>query len=60
MDLDFKKVRKEAEEEVLKEKAEIAKEKIKAKLKAIDLAEKVVKNLKCELEDLEDELQQSK
>lgn len=49
---DIKKAKEEAEKEFAEEKAKIAKEKIKAKLKQLDTAKKVVANLQRELDDL--------
>lgn len=60
MALDYKKIREEAQAEVDKERAEKAKARIKDKLKALEQAKQVVKNLERELIDLEDELQQNK
>lgn len=60
MALDFKKIREEAEAEFEKERGEKAKQRLKIKLKELDTARQVVKNLERELEDLEDELQQNK
>lgn len=56
---DVKKASEEAAAEIQKEKAEKAKGRIKEKLVLIDKAEKVVANLKRELEDLYGELGQN-
>lgn len=56
MAVDISKAKKEAEEEVEKEDMELAKRKYKSKLQELKAAEKVVKNVKRELEDLDDEL----
>lgn len=50
--LDVQEARKQAEAEVAEEKFSSAKHSIKLKLKEIERAEKVVRNLKRELEDL--------
>lgn len=55
---DMARAKKEAAEELKKERMDLAKCKMKDKLREIDQAEKIVKNLKRELEDLEDELSQ--
>lgn len=47
-----KDLRQQAEKEVAEEKAKAAKEKIKAKLKDLDKAKLVVRNIERELEDL--------
>ena len=60
MSLDFKKIKEDAQKEFDEERETVAKRKIKAKLKELDTAKQVVKNLERELEDLEDELQQGK
>ena len=52
----FKKAKLEAIKEVGEEKIKAAKEQIKGKLTELEDAEQVVKNLKRELEDLEDEI----
>ena len=49
---DTKTLREQAEEEVAQEKAKAAKEKIKVKLKELDKAKLVVRNIERELEDL--------
>jgi len=56
--MNIKEIKKQALEEFNEEKAKEAKSKIKSKLKELDRAEKVVANIKRELEDLEDELSQ--
>lgn len=45
-------LREQAEKEVAEEKQKAAKEKIKIKLKELDKAELVVRNIKRELDDL--------
>lgn len=50
--LDIKQVKKEAEEEVQKERLEKAKKQIKKKLQEIEAAKLCVRNLERELEDL--------
>lgn len=49
---DAKSLREQAEEEVAQEKAKAAKEKIKIKLKELDKAKLIVRNIERELEDL--------
>lgn len=56
---DIKKAQEEATKEFLDEKQKHAKERIKDKLKLLDKAELVVKNLRRELDDLYVELGQS-
>ncbi|MHC4616791.1 MAG: hypothetical protein ACYTEQ_03460 [Planctomycetota bacterium] len=56
--LDIARVKKEAAEEVQREKLEKAKSQIKDKLRELDAAKKVVANLDRELEDLYDEIAQ--
>lgn len=55
---DVKSLREQAEKEVAEEKAKAAKEKIKTKLKELDKAELIVRNIKRELEDLMIEVSQ--
>ena len=47
-----KSLREQAEAEVAEERAKAAKEKIKTKLKDLDRAELVVRNIKREIDDL--------
>lgn len=49
---DIKKVKETAEKEYREEKEKEAKEKIKVKLKELDKAKQVVRNLERELDDL--------
>lgn len=51
-------IREQAEKEVAEEKQKAAKEKIKIKLKELDKAELVVRNIKRELDDLIIEISQ--
>ena len=55
-EFDVKSAKDQALAELTKERQENAKLKIKAKLKELEAAELVVKNVKRELEDLEHEL----
>lgn len=55
---DIKKVQEDAQREVTEERLAEAKRKIKIKLKAIDDANKIVRNLQRELEDLYVEIAQ--
>ncbi len=50
---DVKKVREEAEKELREEAEEAAKKKLISKLKELDRARKVVRNLERELEEIE-------
>jgi hypothetical protein len=54
---DIKKAKSDAEKEVAEEKAAKAKEAIKQKLRAIDQSEKILVNLRRELDDLLESLQ---
>ena len=56
--LDMERAKKEAAEELQKERMEDAKCRYKSKLREIDRAKKIVKNLERELEDLDDEIEQ--
>jgi DNA anti-recombination protein RmuC len=56
--LDIKKVQEEAQQELVQERMEKAKKQVKSKLNEIATAEKVVANLKRELDDLYAELGQ--
>ena len=58
MAVDLRKAKQEAIAEVEKEDMEKAKRKYKTKMQELKNAEKVVKNIKRELEDLDDELSQ--
>lgn len=58
MGIDYAKVKAEALTEVEQEKLVEAKKRYKAKLQELDKANKVVKNIEREIEDLEDELSQ--
>ena len=58
MKISIKDIRKEAENELKEERIVTAKRKMKAKLEAIDNAERILNNLKRELEELEYELSQ--
>ena len=58
MKISIKDIRKEAENELKEERMVTAKRKMKAKLEAIDNAERILNNLKRELEELEYELSQ--
>lgn len=49
---DIKKVKEDAEKEVREEREKAAKERIKAKLKDLDKARAIMKNIERELEDL--------
>ena len=53
---DIKDVRKQAQEEFIKEKKANAVKKIKSKMRDLAAAELIVRNIKRELEDLEIEL----
>lgn len=50
--IDIKKVREEAEKEVGEEKIETAKRQVKQKMKEIETARKIVRNLERELDDI--------
>ena len=50
--LDIKQVEKEAKKEIADEQMKAAKEELKAKLKALDNAKAVVRNIEREIEDL--------
>lgn len=54
--LDIKKVKEEAEKELREERETEAKEEVKDKLKALDDARAIVRNLERELQDLYAEL----
>jgi len=56
--MDAKAIKEQAKREVEEERCKAAKEKIKKKLKELIAANKVVANIKREIEDLEDELSQ--
>lgn len=56
--VDTQQALKEAQTEIEKEKVDDAKRQFKEKLRALDRAEKLVKNLGREIEDLKDELDQ--
>ncbi len=56
--IDVKTVKEQAEAEVREERIKAAKEKVKRKLKEIDTAELVLRNLKRELDDIYAELSQ--
>lgn len=56
--VDVKKVKEQALEEVRREKETEAKDRLKYKFEELAKAEKVVKNIQREIEDLEDELSQ--
>lgn len=57
--IDIKKVKEQAQLEVVKEHEEAAKIKIKTKLKELETAKKIVRNLERELEDLYAEITES-
>lgn len=57
-DIDVNELRKEAEVELQEERVKDAKRRIKSKLTELQRAEKVVANIKRELEDLYDEIRQ--
>lgn len=57
--IDIKQVQDEAKKEFLEEKVKKAKTLVKAKMEEISKAEKVVANLRRELEDLYAEISQS-
>lgn len=50
--MEVKDLREQAEKEVAEEKAKAAKEKIKSKIKELDKAKLIVRNIERELEDL--------
>lgn len=56
--LDVKKVRSEAEKELREEREKEAKEALKAKLRELDDAKAVVRNIERELEDINAELEE--
>jgi hypothetical protein len=56
MAVDIDKAKQQAHDEFEKEQLEAAKERYKSKLLELKRAEKVVANIKRELEDLDDEL----
>lgn len=57
--MDVKQIKKQAQKEFDEERTKEAKEKYKRKLKELATAEKVVANIKREIEDLDDELSQN-
>lgn len=54
--IDIKKVKEDAAKEIREEREKAAKEKLIAKLRQIEYAEKVLRNLRAELVVLEEEL----
>lgn len=55
--IDFKQVRKEATQQLQEERIQEATKKFKAKIKEVEAARTVLRNLERELDVLEDELQ---